>query len=1015
MLGTDITDGYATLTAVNYNTALIHSGHLPVGAFWLPDFYGGAIATWFHMSSIPDLSQSAFLIIDSVFNNLVLSFKILMFIGLIIAQFCSYKLAKYCFKNTSVAWVVSIAYSFSAFFASKFNAGHVQFVFAAALFPVVILLFEKMFVSPNRKNMVFASISLMVLFLGDLQITIFSIYYILLRIIYYFITNRNKASYNFTLLKRLLECVASFALFVAPFLINFSMLQNAGALEVTAIPANWLSVPSQYFLRGAGSISAISGSEIYSFYLGIVLLVLAIIPMFFAKVQEKLNLKNYLFHWITFAFFLLIAIGTPLSYLVTTLFVRVPNRGQFLIVFSLCMCAGYGLLCLNDFLNQKSLRFHSLWKNKLVRTLIVIGLAAIIFVDVTSEIHPLTSPTAKLTGGDLFIESQKGDFRILKYPLVWCVSNYEFSLINHEIIGDTVIALRGYPTSSALFEQLANDFNNVPTRFGLNSSTLALLATLCGVKYVLIETNSSQPQPTQVETVSNDQTSDYINYFNNNASEYFALVYKDQDSVVYENLYFKGTVFAVKDEGQVPALPDMAMADFSKIYLPNAQINYTESFNRIEISVNVSEPAYVVLSQSYYPYWVLNNGGNSPAFVKFLNVSAFHVDAGTTTVNAVFSAADQTWDLYIGCFVPLVLLGLVIYADSKGKKRLFKLGLASLLVFGIALASLGFLGTSMAPSFLRGWAGFGVFNNVLLGLGCVIALGALLIFSKDKLFALPSFAWLYIQKLPKTLAIIVKRPNRVFGCISQLGNRVSTAVKPKVMPLDGLIQNLLRTLLIALLLFIFLANIPGLFSDAVSWLNDSVLGVIFCVVLLYATKVFFLENGNGALPTTTPVSERSKGVATKQDTLIGHLHLGVFGGLVGVCVAGLLMRVLTSYSPAVWFPGFVLCGVLGGLGFGALTNGNARLRGAVGCVFGFTAIIFGLIMTYTTPIVIGYMRSISTDGLTPIYLWHEYTFAQFVGIQLLSLHGLFYVFFGLLAAYLVASRLTLKVKSNKTV
>ncbi len=543
----------------------------------------------------------------------------------------------------------------------------------------------------------------------------------------------------------------------------------------------------------------------------------------------------------------------------------------------------------------------------------------------------------------------------------------------------------------------------------IDSGNFTLLATLCGAKYVLIEKNRSQAS--QIET-SGDQASNYINFFNN-ASEYFALVYKDQDSVVYENLCFRGVVFAVKDEGQIPALANLTIDDLSRITLPDSQINYTESFNKIEISVNVSEPAYVILSQSYYPYWVLNNGGNSPAFIQFLNVSAFHVEEGTTIVNAVFSAADQTWDLYFCCFVPLVLLGLVIYADSKGKKRLFKLGLASLLVFGILLASLSFLGTSMVPSFLPGWAGFGVFNKLLLGLGCVIALGALLIFSKDKLFALPGFSWLDIQKSPKTLASIDKRPNRVFGCISQLGNRVSTALKPKVMPLDGIIQNLLRTLLVALLLFIFLANIPGLFSDAASWLNDSVLGVIFCAVLLYVTKVFFLENGNGALPTTAPVSERSKGVAIKQDKLIGHLHLGVFGGLVGVCVAGLLMRVLTSYSQAVCFPGFVLCGVLGGLGFGVLTNGNARLRGAVGCVFGFTAIIFGLIMTYTTPIVIGYMRSISTDVLTPIYLWHEHTFAQFVGIQLLSLHGLFYAFFGLLAAYLVASRLTLKVKSNK--
>ena len=54
MLGIDNTDSYATLTAVSKDLAIIQSGHLPAGVFWLPDFYGGAIATWFHISAIPD-------------------------------------------------------------------------------------------------------------------------------------------------------------------------------------------------------------------------------------------------------------------------------------------------------------------------------------------------------------------------------------------------------------------------------------------------------------------------------------------------------------------------------------------------------------------------------------------------------------------------------------------------------------------------------------------------------------------------------------------------------------------------------------------------------------------------------------------------------------------------------------------------------------------------------------------------------------------------------------------------
>ena len=293
-------------------------------------------------------------------------------------------------------------------------------------------------------------------------------------------------------------------------------------------------------------------------------------------------------------------------------------------------------------------------------------------MDLSSEVYPLTAPVPQLTGGDHFIENQKGDFRILKYPLVWCASNYEAALIKHEIIGDTVIAIRSDPPNSESFLQLANKFNEISKSENVSANcdpgNFTLRATLCAAKYVLIETNSSL----------GNRASYYINYFGN-ASQYFALVYKDQDSVVYENLYFKGFAFAVKDDGQTPVLANMNITEFSKIVVPDAQINVTNKFDEIEISANVSEPAYVVLSQSYYPYWALNNQTNLTSFVKLLNLTALQVDKGTYNVTAVFSVRDQTWNLYIACFVPLALIGLVLYADSKAKIRLFKIGLSSLL------------------------------------------------------------------------------------------------------------------------------------------------------------------------------------------------------------------------------------------------------------------------------------------------------------------------------------------------
>jgi len=244
--------------------------------------------------------------------------------------------------------------------------------------------------------------------------------------------------------------------------------------------------------------------------------------------------------------------------------------------------------------------------------------------------------------------------------------------------------------------------------------------------------------------------------------------------------------------------------------------------------------------------------------------------------------------------------------------------------------------------------------------------------------------------------------------------QLTNVAQIKFRPLGKLIENLVRILLIALLFFIVLANIPSLFPDGASWVDDSVLGILLFAVLLYVARVSLLKSKNGDSPIGPLATAPSNDTASKQGKGIGHLQLGVLGGLVGISLAGLLMRTLALISQDVYISVFILCGALGGLGFGALTNGNNKLRGIIGCAFGLIAILFGLIMTYSAPLVVGYMSislsNNSVDALTPIYKWHEYTFVQFLGIQLMSLHGFFYTFFGLLAAYLGGSRPSLKTK-----
>jgi hypothetical protein len=977
------TDNYQTVATIVTNMQLLQAGHIPFGTFWLPNYYGGTIATFLAVSFMPNIGGTFLLLTSLITNNIFFSFEVLVFALLLASQFFAYKLAKFQFHNKTVAWIFSIAYAFSTFLFTHINNGVLDFVAAAALIPFALLMCEKLFVSPTRKNMVSAVIALVLLFFCDLQLTIFAIYFLFLRTLYHVFSSHDKEK-NLTLIKRLMEGVALFALTVAPFIISFSLIQNVGALAVPTIPSYYLVSPSLFFIRTVN----ITLHETASYYMGIIILALAILPIIFYRRLGKSNDRNFLFYILTVVFFLLIAIGTPLSTLVTSLFVRVPSRVQILISLSLAMCAGYGLLTLNELLKQKLPKTHLINKSKTLRLAIAIFFAVTILVDLTSGLTlvPVNNSVPKFTGGDYYVKNQQGDFRILEFPTVWGYTDYESQVLQHEIIGIGIIALRAYPPSSQVFSDLESKFEFIQQNdSNIDPGNFTLLATVCGTKYVLIQT-------THPEAIR------FSSFFDNSA-QYFAKVYSDNESVVYENRYFIGTTFALKDNGETPELRNLTIDQFENLIIPQAEISSTESFNKLDVSANVSEPAYVVLSQSYYPYWVINNSSNTPAFTKYLGVSALHVDSGATKETLVFSVADETWKLYSGFFTPLTLAGIVIYASSKSKKKVFNLALSALLTYGVILTGLSFIGTGIAALSLRDLTNFGVFNKVLLGLGCLITVGSLVVFARKKLLDL----------VQKSLQIAKGLLQRGFA-VKQRSNSLVANLKNKFAVKEKPYDYLIKMLLISLLFIVILANVR-LFGDITSWLNDSAIGVITIAVLLFAFRVRFIENKSSIL--TSPSSILSSNSESKQNARIKHLHFGIFGGFLGICAAGLLMRLLTSYTHSVYFSALILCGALGGIGFGALTSGFNKLRGIITFIFGIAAILLGLIMTYSTPIITGYMLPTSTQAAVPIYKWHEYTFIQFAGLQLLTVHGVFYMLFGLAAAYFAGTCISLRTKQKK--
>ena len=140
--------------------------------------------------------------------------------------------------------------------------------------------------------------------------------------------------------------------------------------------------------------------------------------------------------------------------------------------------------------------------------------------------------------------------------------------------------------------------------------------------------------------------------------------------------------------------------------------------------------------------------------------------------------------------------------------------------------------------------------------------------------------------------------------------------------------------------------------------------------------------------------------------------IGVLSVLLCIIVAVLLMRGLTIAFSDMVLPGLILCGALAGLGYRMLPGGGKKLRLCVSGFFGAITILLGLMITFSTPIITCYQQIYSTTEWIPMYMWQEFNFVQFIGLQLCTAKGLVFLFLGISAACLVGTMPSLKRKKN---
>lgn len=216
-------------------------------------------------------------------------------------------------------------------------------------------------------------------------------------------------------------------------------------------------------------------------------------------------------------------------------------------------------------------------------------------------------------------------------------------------------------------------------------------------------------------------------------------------------------------------------------------------------------------------------------------------------------------------------------------------------------------------------------------------------------------------------------------------------------PVGKSTDNLAKLLLVSLVAFVGLAYVPSLFSDGELWLESAFPVSLLTVAIIYTGGVAFKKFGKKYLNGRQLFDNTLKDIQEK----ISKLHFGILGGLLGVSGGGIIMQT-TAVTLNQWCPLYLLavCGCSGGLGFVWLTKGSRRQRALIGCAFALLAIMFGLMLSYTAPIIIGHRLSPSGEILSPIYLCNSVSFLQFLSITLFSLNGIFYTYISLLTTYL---------------
>jgi hypothetical protein len=422
-------------------------------------------------------------------------------------------------RNLSI--IVAVAYAFSIY--GLVQLEHLDLLLAPVFVVLCLGWLELLYVKHKNKYAVLVATFAFLTYLTHLYAFFFLLMFMLIRFIWELCVSNSKRRIVINTIKAAVITVLA----TIPFL-SMQLAQTPSETVKASIAAGLQAYsvqPGEFFLK-----TFVSGSEAGIAYLGLTILVLALLPILLHK-----SGRTYVFFLITSVILIIYSAGyyAPVNlalfihnYIPFAYFVRVPSRVLMVGCLSLAVCAAFGVDALLSFVRKS-------WIKYIIVTIIVVA----IFCDLSLGFSPKTVPLC-LTDNQAYewVSQQPGDFRVVEVPLVHGQLAMTDMYTNHDTLGSTEWAY-GYDTTLDAAAVLGNEL--------ISKITTPEQLAFYGVKYIILNLTPSYytqmnkalselggPTLSQVEAVKMrlDGNKEYKLMFNNN------------DWYVYQDLNYIGLV-----------------------------------------------------------------------------------------------------------------------------------------------------------------------------------------------------------------------------------------------------------------------------------------------------------------------------------------------------------------------------------------------------------------------------------------------------------------------------------------